>query len=143
MLFRSSRCPSALPLRTPRPEAVSSYAVLPWPPARALPPGYSFSQHLPGGLTHTAFPTATLGGRDEKAHDLKERISLCQEKPRGRRSKKKREEGGRKTVFHREQGHIRSHWAFLGAGAAVVLHPPYLTKSTQQPSLRRQVLLLS
>lgn len=122
---------------------MSSYTVLPWPPARALPPGYSFCQHLPGGLTHTVSPTVTLSGRDEKAHDLKERISLCQEKPRGRRSKKKREEAGRKTVFHREQGHTRSHGAFLGAGAAVVLHPLYLMKSTQQPSLMRQVLLLS
>ena len=29
----------------------------------------------------------------EKVHDLKERISLCAEKPRGKRSKKRKKEG--------------------------------------------------
>lgn len=53
-----------------------------------------------------------------KVYDLKERISL--EKPRGKRSKK-REKGGRKTIFYREPGHTHSHWAFLGTGAIAVL----------------------
>ena len=68
----------------------------------------------------------------EKVHDLKERISVWAEKPRAKRSKK-REKGGRKTVFYRELGHSHSHGAFLGTDATPVLYPPYLMKSTQQP----------
>ena len=79
----------------------------------------------------------------EKVHDLKERISLCAEKPRGKRSKKRKKEG-KKTVFYREPGHTHSHQGFLGTGATAVLYPPYLLKSTQRPPPhRRQGLLPS
>ena len=79
----------------------------------------------------------------EKVHDLKERISLCTEKPRAKRSKK-REKGGRKTVFYRELGHSHSHGAFLGTDGTAVLYPPYLMKSTQRPPPHiRQALLSS